>query len=99
MNTNKPTLITQNLYVNCKNRPAYKDEVTYQNGWTPEGSRIMETKPNPMSKSCKLDTKKDQIGCIGCHWRDNLDPRDLVSEVVNNHPPLNNTIETEITSA
>lgn len=39
------------MYMNirCRNRKPYRDTMLVQDGWTPEGARIMREIPNVMS--------------------------------------------------
>lgn len=69
--------VAMNLHVKCANRKPFVDQIIDQDGWHANGTPRLITRPNNMSKSCKLDTRHEQPGCINCRWRDQLDPRDL----------------------
>lgn len=65
-----------NLNVKCKDRAPFVDLVEVQVGWHSDGRRKMESRVNPMSKSCQFDLRLSQPGCQGCKWQSERDPRD-----------------------
>lgn len=73
--------IVMDLHVKCANRKPFVDHIVDQDGWHADGTPRLITRPNNMSKSCKLDTRREQPGCVGCRWRDQLDPRDVAADV------------------
>lgn len=55
----------------CFNRPAYKDTITAQDGWSEDGRRRMVERPNRMSKECQQHTAHGEAtiwgwDCEGC---------------------------------
>lgn len=59
----------------CFNRPAFRDTIVVQDGWTEDGRRNMVEIPDPMSKTCPQN--KPPFGeayiqgwdCVGCHHK------------------------------
>lgn len=54
----------------CHNRPDFLPKLQVQDGWTPDGRRVMKTIPFTMARECMYDLKGEDTGCNGCRHRD-----------------------------
>lgn len=64
------------MQIRCKDRPAFRDTILVQDGWTDDGARHMKRIPSTNTKSCLFDLRASQIGCQGCKWQFAGDLRD-----------------------